>query len=155
MRFAIFSSKLCLMLWYGNLFLQTPEQINSRYVNSTGIPLQSTDAGFAYDAMWTIATALNRTEDCFKRVKSSLSINNFTYKTKEITEHFKKAINQTNFIGVTVSVTEPRVIQFLDWREGHISHVFGKEERGECPVSITMIKEVADVQFWFSVFCCS
>ena len=69
-----------------------------------GTPLQSTDAGFAYDAMWTIATALNRSEEYFKKMKPSLSIKNFTYMSKAMTEHFKNAINETNIIGVTVSI---------------------------------------------------
>ena len=80
-------------------------QINSRYVNLTrGIPLELTDAGFAYDAMWTIATALSRSEEYFNEMKFPLSITNFTFMSKAMTEHFKNAINETNFIGVTVSI---------------------------------------------------
>ena len=97
-----------------NVFLQTPEQINSSYVKFTGTPLQLTDAGFAYDAMWTIATALNRSEEYFKKMKPSLSIQNFTYMSKAMTEHFKNAINETNFIGVTVSIIKPNSVKFLE-----------------------------------------
>ena len=96
-----------------NVFLQTPRQINSSYVKFTGTPLQLTDAGFAYDAMWAIANALNRSEEYFKKMKPSLSIKNFTYMSKAMTEHFKNAINETNFIGVTVSIIKPNSVRVL------------------------------------------
>ena len=73
-----------------------------------------TDAGFAYDAMWAIATALNRSEEYFKKMRPSLSIKNFTYMSKAMTEHFKNAINETNFIGVTVSIIKPNSVKFLE-----------------------------------------
>ena len=97
-----------------NVFLQTPKQINSSYVKFTGTPLKMTDAGFAYDAMWAIATALNRSEEYFKKMRPSLSIKNFTYMSKAMTEHFKNAINETNFIGVTVSIIKPNSVKFLE-----------------------------------------
>ena len=96
-----------------NVFLQTPKQINSSYVKFTGTPLQLTDAGFAYDAMWAIANALNKSEEYFKKMKPSLSIKNFTYMSKAMTEHFKNAINETNFIGVTVSIIKPNSVRVL------------------------------------------
>ena len=96
-----------------NVFLQTPRQINSSYVKFTGTPLQLTDAGFAYDAMWAIANALNKSEEYFKKMKPSLSIKNFTYMSKAMTEHFKNAINETNFIGVTVSIIKPNSVRVL------------------------------------------
>lgn len=80
---------------------QTPKQISSRYQIKTGKTLKSTDAGFAYDAVWTIAIALNRTEEYLNRKKSPLSINNFTYVDKELVKHFKVVIEETNFTGVT------------------------------------------------------
>ena len=98
-----------------NVFLQTPKQINSSYVKFTGTPLQLTDAGFAYDAMWTIATALNRSEEYLKKMKPSLSIKNFTYMSKAMTELFKNAINETNFIGVTVSIITPISVRVLGY----------------------------------------
>ena len=96
-----------------NVFLQTPKQINSSYVKFTGTSLKMTDAGFAYDAMWAIATALNRSEEYFKKMRPSLSIKNFTYMSKAMTEHFKNAINETNFIGVTVSIIKPNSVRVL------------------------------------------
>ena len=86
-----------------NLFSQTPKQISSQYQKITGKPLQSTDAGFAYDAMWVIAIALNRTEQYLRRIKSPLSIDNYTYTDQELVEHFKRAIEGSNVSGVTVS----------------------------------------------------
>jgi len=53
--------------------------------------------------VWTIAIALNRTEEYLNRKKSPLSINKFTYVDKELVEHFKVVIEETNFTGVTVS----------------------------------------------------
>lgn len=96
-----------------SVFLQTPKQINSSYVKFAGTPLQLTDAGFAYDAMWAIAAALNRSEEYFKKMKPSLSIKNFTYMSKAMTEHFKNAINETKFIGVTVSIIKPNSVRVI------------------------------------------
>ena len=69
---------------------------------NNGRSLQSTDAGFAYDAVLAIAIALNRTLEHFKVLNASLSINNFKYLDNQMLEHFKTAIEQTNFKGVTV-----------------------------------------------------
>ncbi|XP_068685324.1 gamma-aminobutyric acid type B receptor subunit 2-like isoform X2 [Montipora foliosa] len=101
---------------------QTPQELKSRYQlmgglcnngtmgqwnNATmqqcnnGRSLQSTDAGFAYDAVLAIAIALNRTLEHFKVLNTSLSINNFKYLDNQMLEHFKTAIGQTNFKGVT------------------------------------------------------
>ena len=62
-----------------------------------------TDGGFAYDAVWAIALALNRTEKHLREIKSPLSIENFTYVNTDIMEYFNKSLKETNFSGVTVS----------------------------------------------------
>ena len=65
--------------------------------------MQDTDAGFAYDAVWTLAMALNKTEEYLRETKSRLSIDNFTYANTEVMEYFNRSLEETNFTGVTVS----------------------------------------------------
>lgn len=65
--------------------------------------MQDTDAGFAYDAVWTLAMALNRTEEYLRETKSGLSIDSFTYASTEVMEYFNRSLEETNFTGVTVS----------------------------------------------------
>ncbi|KAL9965837.1 hypothetical protein ACROYT_G029691 [Oculina patagonica] len=80
---------------------QSREQLSFRYQRVTGRPLNETDGGFAYDAVWAIALALNRTEEYLKENKSLLSIDNFTYTNKVVMEYFKRSLEETNFTGVT------------------------------------------------------
>ena len=86
-----------------NVSFQSPSQLNSRYQKVTGKPLKETDGGFAYDAVWAIVLALNRTEKILKETKSPLSIDNFTYANTDIMEYFNRSLEETNFTGVTVS----------------------------------------------------
>lgn len=65
--------------------------------------MQDTHAGFAYDAVWALAMALNRTEEYLRETKSRLSIDSFTYANKEVMEYLNRSLEETNFAGVTVS----------------------------------------------------
>ncbi|XP_044180693.1 gamma-aminobutyric acid type B receptor subunit 2-like [Acropora millepora] len=82
---------------------QTPEKLNHLYQekNTEKKSLKNTDAGFAYDAVWTIAVALNRTEQYFRSINSDHSIGNFNYADSQTVEHLITAIQQTKFTGVT------------------------------------------------------
>jgi len=82
---------------------QSRAEFGARYEKATGKSLQDTDAGFAYDAVWTLAMALNRTEEYLRETKSWLSIDNFTYSNTEVMEYFNRSLEETNFTGVTVS----------------------------------------------------
>lgn len=82
---------------------QTPEKLNHLYQekNTEKKSLKNTDAGFAYDAVWTIAVALNRTEQYFRSINSDHSIGNFSYADNQTVEYLKTAIQETKFTGVT------------------------------------------------------
>ena len=59
------------------------------------------EAPLAYDAIWAVALALNKTIGSLKSKKKSLL--NFTYEDKEMTDEIYSAINSTKFLGVSVS----------------------------------------------------
>uniref|UniRef100_A0A0C9RXT3 Gabbr1_0 protein n=1 Tax=Fopius arisanus TaxID=64838 RepID=A0A0C9RXT3_9HYME len=59
------------------------------------------EAPLAYDAVWSVALAFNKTME--KLAKSGKSLKNFTYTEKEIADEIYSAINSTQFLGVSVS----------------------------------------------------
>lgn len=58
------------------------------------------EAPLAYDAVWSVALAFNKTMD--KLTKLGKSLKNFTYTDKEIADEIYSAINSTQFLGVSV-----------------------------------------------------
>lgn len=59
------------------------------------------EAPLAYDAVWSVALAFNKTMERLKMRKRSLK--DFTYTDKEIAEEIYAAMNSTQFLGVSVS----------------------------------------------------
>ena len=59
------------------------------------------EAPLAYDAVWSVALAFNKTMERLK-VKSR-SLKDFTYTDKEIADEIYAAMNSTQFLGVSVS----------------------------------------------------
>ncbi|KAG6447591.1 hypothetical protein O3G_MSEX005066 [Manduca sexta] len=57
------------------------------------------EAPLAYDAVWAVALAFNKTME--KLQKSGLSLKNFTYTNKRIADDIYEAINSTSFLGVS------------------------------------------------------
>ncbi|KAK0159943.1 hypothetical protein PV328_007400 [Microctonus aethiopoides] len=57
------------------------------------------EAPLAYDAVWSVALAFNKTME--KLSKSGKSLKNFTYTDKEIADEIYSAINSTQFLGVS------------------------------------------------------
>ncbi|XP_035429605.1 gamma-aminobutyric acid type B receptor subunit 1 isoform X2 [Spodoptera frugiperda] len=57
------------------------------------------EAPLAYDAVWAVALAFNKTME--KLEKSGLSLKNFTYTNKKIADDIYEAINSTSFLGVS------------------------------------------------------
>ncbi|XP_049887183.1 gamma-aminobutyric acid type B receptor subunit 1 [Pectinophora gossypiella] len=57
------------------------------------------EAPLAYDAVWSVALAFNKTME--KLEKSGLSLKNFTYTNKKIADDIYEAINSTSFLGVS------------------------------------------------------
>lgn len=59
------------------------------------------EAPLAYDAVWSVALAFNRTMEKLKGRKRSLK--DFTYTDKSIADEIYAAMNSTQFLGVSVS----------------------------------------------------
>jgi hypothetical protein len=59
------------------------------------------EAPLAYDAVWSVALAFNKTMERLK-VKSR-SLKDFTYTDKDIADEIYAAMNSTQFLGVSVS----------------------------------------------------
>ncbi|XP_013144269.1 PREDICTED: gamma-aminobutyric acid type B receptor subunit 1 [Papilio polytes] len=57
------------------------------------------EAPLAYDAVWAVALAFNKTME--KLEKNGLSLKNFTYTNKKIADDIYEAINSTSFLGVS------------------------------------------------------
>ena len=78
------------------------ELINERLSHLTKIPGYP-EAPLAYDAIWAIATALDKAE---KRLRAKgISLKDFQYhkQPNQIYEEVHRAMNETNFMGVSVS----------------------------------------------------
>lgn len=60
------------------------------------------EAPLAYDAVWSVALAFNRTMERLRGRKRSLK--DFTYTDKSIADEIYAAMNSTSFLGVSVSV---------------------------------------------------
>ena len=58
------------------------------------------EAPLAYDAVWSVAFAFNKTMERLKAKKKSLK--DFTYTDKEIADEIYAAMNSTQFLGVSV-----------------------------------------------------
>lgn len=64
------------------------------------------EAPLAYDAVWSVALAFNRTMERLKGRKRSLK--DFTYTDKSIADEIYAAMNSTQFLGVSVSIAARR-----------------------------------------------
>lgn len=58
------------------------------------------EAPLAYDAVWSVALAFNRTMERLRGYGKSLK--DFTYNDKEIADEIYAAMNSTQFLGVSV-----------------------------------------------------
>lgn len=74
------------------------------------------EAPLAYDAIWAVALALNKTIARLKQRGEAME--NFTYTNKRIMGELWKAMNATQFLGVSVSASRfPRnSLSFIDRR---------------------------------------
>lgn len=62
------------------------------------------EAPLAYDAVWSVALAFNKTMERLKA--KSRSLKDFTYTDKDIADEIYAAMNSTQFLGVSVSKHE-------------------------------------------------
>lgn len=59
------------------------------------------EAPLAYDAVWSVALAFNKTME--RLTSGRKSLRDFTYTDKEIADEIYAAMNSTQFLGVSVS----------------------------------------------------
>ena len=58
--------------------------------------------GYAYDGVWVMALAIDRVIAALREQGELHRFDNFDYRDEDILELFSKAMNETNFRGVTV-----------------------------------------------------
>ena len=78
---------------------QSPQRFLERLQSTGYSTANNTDAGFAYDAVWAIALALNTTG---QRLHARTGLENFTYTDHHMAISFKKGLLATRFTGLTV-----------------------------------------------------
>lgn len=93
LTFLLFSSHFRIRL--NKVLSKTYDIENQRY------PEGYQEAPLAYDAVWSVAFAFNKTMERLKAKKKSLK--DFTYTDKEIADEIYAAMNSTQFLGVSVS----------------------------------------------------
>ena len=84
-------------------FHQTPSQLQSLYlakVKSMSFPRNSY-APYGYDALWTIALALNHSIAILARTNKTLS--DFNYQSNDMAAIFTRMVANTSFRGMSVS----------------------------------------------------
>lgn len=80
--------------------------LKSYDINHGRYPEGYQEAPLAYDAVWSVALAFNKTMDRLKQRKKSLR--DFTYTDKDIADEIYAAMNSTQFLGVSVSTTKKK-----------------------------------------------
>lgn len=68
------------------------------------------EAPLAYDAVWSVALAFNRTMERLARKDKKRSLKDFTYTDAEIANEIYAAMNSTSFLGVSVSRSRSLVV---------------------------------------------
>lgn len=86
------------------LLQQTPSEYYLQYtelLRNRKIPVPPNITAYAYDAVWVIASALNKS---IPKIQSKLGsrVEDFTYGNKNVTQVFTDAIQDVRFQGVTV-----------------------------------------------------
>lgn len=61
------------------------------------------EAPLAYDAVWSVALAFNKTMEQLRKKGTHRSLKDFTYTDREIADEIYAAMNSTSFLGVSVS----------------------------------------------------
>lgn len=73
------------------------------------------EAPLAYDAVWSVALAFNKTMEQLqkKRKKKYRSLKDFTYTDRETADEIYAAMNSTSFLGVSVSKIKYNCNKFI------------------------------------------
>ena len=82
------------------LFSQTVEDFLAEYDLIVSPKLLDVHRGYAYDAVWAMALALNRT---ISRLAPNTRLDKVPYGDKTLSAAITEALRETNFSGVTVS----------------------------------------------------
>lgn len=78
--------------------------INEGYdINHNRYPEGYQEAPLAYDAVWSVALAFNKTMERLKTKDKPRSLKDFTYTDRDIADEIYAAMNSTQFLGVSVS----------------------------------------------------
>lgn len=78
--------------------------INEGYdIDNNRYPEGYQEAPLAYDAVWSVALAFNKTMERLKRKGEGRSLKDFTYTDRDIADEIYAAMNSTQFLGVSVS----------------------------------------------------
>lgn len=67
-------------------------------------PIGYQEAPLAYDAVWSVALAFNKTMERLARKDKKRSLKDFTYTDGDIAGEIYAAMNSTSFLGVSVSI---------------------------------------------------
>lgn len=82
--------------------------INEGYdIDHNRYPEGYQEAPLAYDAVWSVALAFNKTMERLKAKDKPRSLKDFTYTDREIADEIYAAMNSTQFLGVSVGGTIP------------------------------------------------
>lgn len=91
---------------FSNIYSQRLNQalINEGYdIDNNRYPEGYQEAPLAYDAVWSVALAFNKTMERLKRKGKGRSLKDFTYTDRDIADEIYAAMNSTQFLGVSVS----------------------------------------------------
>lgn len=85
------------------LFNQTPNGFRSKFVHQANqARVNDSDyKGFAYDAAWLVALALNRST---QKLGTNVFLDTIPFGDKNVSDLIKESLLSTEFLGVTVSV---------------------------------------------------
>lgn len=77
-------------------------------ISSKRFPEGYQEAPLAYDAVWSVALAFNKTMEQLKRrgKNKGKSLKDFTYTDRDIADEIYSAMNSTSFLGVSVRISK-------------------------------------------------
>ena len=86
--------------------LQSPSEYLKFYKQRLRKGVESSDYhGYAYDGVWVMALAIDKVISGLREDNELYRFDNFDYEDEEILNRFSRAMNETNFRGVTVRRT--------------------------------------------------
>lgn len=111
--FTVITSKfLCYILIIFPIFILFSKRLDEALINEgydithNRYPEGYQEAPLAYDAVWSVALAFNKTMEQLKKKgnKNYRSLKDFTYTDRDIADEIYGAMNSTSFLGVSVRI---------------------------------------------------